>query len=81
MVDVAQLVRVPDCDSGCCRFESGHPPLKKEALLNAVLLFFISAYTKEGGPEAAFSIFQSYPISGRRRAWSSSPHEPGSYRG
>ena len=26
MVDVAQLVRVPDCDSGCCRFESGHPP-------------------------------------------------------
>ena len=29
MVDVAQLVRVPDCDSGCCRFESGHPPAKK----------------------------------------------------
>ena len=29
MVGVAQLVRVPDCDSGCCRFESGHPPLKK----------------------------------------------------
>ena len=28
MVDVAQLVRVPDCDSGCCRFESGHPPEK-----------------------------------------------------
>lgn len=26
MVDVAQLVRVPDCDSGCRGFESHHPP-------------------------------------------------------
>ena len=26
VVDVAQLVRVPDCDSGCRGFESHHPP-------------------------------------------------------
>src|SRR6185437_4826523 len=26
MVDVAQLVRVPDCDSGCRGFESHRPP-------------------------------------------------------
>ena len=28
MVGVAQLVRAPDCDSGCRGFESGHPPFK-----------------------------------------------------
>src|SRR4051812_12773693 len=28
MVGVAQLVRAPDCGSGCRRFESGHPPSK-----------------------------------------------------
>ena len=26
MVDIAQLVRAPDCDSGGRRFESGYPP-------------------------------------------------------
>src|ERR1700722_9409872 len=26
-VGVAQLVRAPDCGSGCRRFKSGHPPL------------------------------------------------------
>ena len=39
MVDVAQLVRVPDCDSGCCRFESGHPPEKDPAKKRG--LFFL----------------------------------------
>src|SRR5579883_2677754 len=28
-VGVAQLVRAPDCGSGCRRFESGHPPIAK----------------------------------------------------
>ena len=31
MVSVAQLVRVPDCDSGCRRFESDHSPFKKRS--------------------------------------------------
>ena len=39
MVDVAQLVRVPDCDSGCCRFESGHPPLKKRPRESGVFFY------------------------------------------
>ena len=26
VVDIAQLVRAPDCDSGGRRFESGYPP-------------------------------------------------------
>ena len=26
MVDIVQLVRAPDCGSGCCRFKSGYPP-------------------------------------------------------
>ena len=37
MVGVVQLVRAPDCDSGCCRFESGHPPEKRPKQLG---LFF-----------------------------------------
>ena len=40
MVGVAQLVRVPDCDSGCCRFESGHPPLKKNLASKLAGFFF-----------------------------------------
>ena len=40
MVDVAQLVRVPDCDSGCCRFESGHPPAKVPRLFAGFFVFF-----------------------------------------
>jgi hypothetical protein len=32
MVGVAQLVRVPDCDSGCRGFKSHHLPFKKEVL-------------------------------------------------
>ena len=31
MVGVAQLVRAPDCGSGCRRFESGHPPFNHSA--------------------------------------------------
>ncbi len=31
VVSVAQLVRVPDCDSGCRRFESDHSPSKRPA--------------------------------------------------
>ena len=41
MVGVAQLVRVPDCDSGCCRFESGHPPLKKDLASKLAGFFFL----------------------------------------
>ena len=32
VVGVAQLVRVPDCGSGCRRFKSGHPPFLKPFL-------------------------------------------------
>ena len=39
MVSVAQLVRVPDCDSGCRRFESDHSPFKKRS--TSVGLFFV----------------------------------------
>ena len=39
MVDVAQLVRVPDCDSGCCRFESGHPPEKDLAKARSFFIY------------------------------------------
>ena len=39
MVGVAQLVRVPDCDSGCCRFKSGHPPEKSLAEMRGFFVF------------------------------------------
>ena len=37
MVDVAQLVRVPDCDSGCRGFESHHPPHFLKGMANSRL--------------------------------------------
>ena len=46
MVDVAQLVRVPDCDSGCCRFESGHPPEKDLAFARS--FFYMSSRIYSG---------------------------------
>lgn len=38
MVGVVQLVRAPDCDSGCCRFESGHPPEKKTQAIGSFFM-------------------------------------------
>ncbi len=44
VVGVAQLVRVPDCGSGCRRFKSGHPPLasiiRVSGTREVILLFF-----------------------------------------
>ena len=42
MVDVAQLVRVPDCGSEGRGFESLLPPTKKSELLFAFFVFTLS---------------------------------------
>lgn len=44
MVGVVQLVRAPDCDSGCCRFESGHPPEKKTQAIGSFLILKAFSY-------------------------------------
>ena len=36
MAGVAQLVRAPDCDSGCRRFKSGHSPHFKQGLYMSI---------------------------------------------
>ena len=42
VVDVAQLVRVPDCGSGGRGFNSRHPPQVKSLLVQGFLLFWDS---------------------------------------
>lgn len=50
MAAVAQLVRAPDCDSGCRRFESGQPPHLKNG--HAMCLFFVSHVTQGVDPQS-----------------------------
>ena len=60
MVDVAQLVRVPDCDSGCCRFESGHPPEKDLAFARSFFAFDFKVWViarEEKGPQHNYGAF------------------------
>jgi hypothetical protein len=40
---VAQLVRAPDCGSGCRRFDSGHSP-QKNILFVIPLFFYLKIY-------------------------------------
>jgi hypothetical protein len=46
MVGVAQLVRVPDCDSGCRRFESDHSPFKKRSAYVGLFLCIKNEFMK-----------------------------------
>ena len=66
MVDVAQLVRVPDCDSGCCRFESGHPPEKDLASAGSFFIrvfrgIFFDFFDKGGMPPPRRHCVATYP--------------------
>ena len=44
VVGVAQLVRAPDCGSGCRGFESLYPPHKKSGIGNRVPIPFLFPY-------------------------------------
>ena len=46
MVVVAQLVRAPDCGSGCRRFETDLPPLFKSKDYRDVVLFLLPVIKK-----------------------------------
>ena len=45
MVDIVQLVRAPDCGSGCRGFESHYPPQKKYKRFAYTFLFILHVYS------------------------------------